>query len=238
MKKFTVLLLAVVGIFMLTNSAQALTFELLVPLFEDYPELKPAPDGTPTPPSPWWLKAVFTDVAGGVELTLSANLSEDNFVTEWDFNVADAYLSGLTFAVESVSGIAPTPLPGIGSDAYKADGTGGSFDIGFIFEQSNKPGVDRFDGTDSITYKITSNVTGFNAEAFNVLSYDGTGGWHTAAHIQNISPDPIVYGDDGKPITSTWIGDGKINPIPEPGTILLLGAGLLGLLGFGRKLRK
>jgi len=177
------------------------------------------------------------------KLTLGANLSSgtfggqtyNNYVSRWYFNL-DPNLDPeqLDF---SVSALYPktAPLPTKIShnptqpNDYKADGDG-KFDIEFLFPTSNN--VDRFDGDESITYLITYDGTGdMWASSFYFLSETGGGEgiWYTAAHIQDLNDGDTCKCKNGG--GSTWIG----SPVPVPSTMLLLGSGLVGLVGFRRK---
>jgi hypothetical protein len=235
MKKLLLLATLIVGVIAFSFPAQALTivdedsvtFQLDARFYEDEggSDLKPKPDG-----DPWWLQAIFEDTTDGVLLTLEANLSGDNFVNDWYFNL-DPQLNPLDLTFELQSGNTAPAADNILQDPdpskneYKADGTGGLFDIVFDFPEDD---ATRFEGQESIQYLITG--AGLSASSFNFLSDGGYGGWHTAAKIQALS-DP--------PGGSTWIGDGDgTPPIPEPTTILLVGLGLLGIAGLRKKLRK
>lgn len=192
-------------------------------------------DPTPAGTGPW-LQAKFEDVSSGeVKLTLKATgLTSPNFVDAsgqgnaelgWLFNINPAFISGLNIVFQSGSNTAPviaTPT----EDGYGADGDG-LYDFGFSF-----PAGDRFQQGFTDTFSITSGIVGFDASDFNFLSthQGGEGDYITAAHIQGI---PIPGADQ---TTSTWVGNGGGNGnVPEPATMLLLGSGLLGLAGYGRK---
>ncbi len=199
------MLLILIGGTMIAGSALAsiIAFDLSKPFIG-----KDNPDGSPP-----WLTAVFNDDTGNpntVELTLTANLIDDNFISEFYFNSS---------AVVNLTPIA-TPLDSVihSGNTLMADGTGGTFDYLLNFNTSNSPSEDRFDGSESHTYILTSNSGVISAETFN-LTADGSL-YHVAAHIQSIS-----MGEG-----STWIAD----PVPEPASMLLFSFGVAGLVGIVR----
>lgn len=189
-------------------------------------EFSGASDPSGTPP---WLQATFTDVVGGVQLTLASLLQDPaEFVDEWMFNL-DPTLdpTALSIAYQSRTGsFGSNPVVSTGVNAFKADGDG-FYDIRFVFDKA--PPSDRFGNTDSVTYLI-SGITGLDAADFLFWDQGGSkGDFMSAAHIQGIAPDGQNSG---------WIGgdDGSLPPeqIPEPGMLFLMGAGLLGL-GMARR---
>ena len=180
------------------------------------------------------LTAKFQDVSGGVLLTLQTNLSGSELVSEWDLNFnPNLDVTKLNFNLQS-GGTGPTGVtPSLGADSFKADGTGGFFDIGFNFPTSNS--VDRFDGSETLTYKITSTQS-ISAADFNFQSSGSTGagtngvdkgGWTSAAHIQSIAGAQ----DSG------WIGNGSTNVVPAPPTAVLMGLGGIAL-GIGAAIQR
>lgn len=170
-----------------------------------------APDG----PGPY-LRATFEDVPGGVELTMASLLiGSTEFVDEWYFNLDPALDPALLSIAYSAGG------PSAGSvmqavDAFKADGDG-LYD--FRFDFANAPPSSRFNGSDSVTYLITSSES-ISSASFNYLSAPdgGNGPFVTAAHV-------LGTGDGGN---SGWI------TVPEPATAGLLAIGLV-LLGARRR---
>lgn len=185
-----------------TVSAASVSFDLTVEFSGATP-----PDGAGP-----WLRATFTDVVGGVELELESLLTgSTEFLDVWDFNL-DPMLSPtlLSFAHTGSSGSFNLPTIATGVDAFMADGDG-LYDIEFEFD--NAPPADRFGGSDSVSYLITS------TESISALSFDflsapagGHGPFPTAAHVQGTGG-----GDE-----SGWI------TVPEPSAVLLLALGALG----------
>jgi hypothetical protein len=245
MKRILFLIIVGVGTVLVATSipANALKFEL----DEEYTE------GTaPAGPSPW-LTATFIDVGfNQVQLTLDASgLTDGEFVSGWYFNI-DPVVAALGFSwfpPTVVSGPSFISGSGVGSnnqnasgadeDMYKAGGyKGDGFDIYFKFETSNDPGSDRFTAGSVATYTFTvSNLTEvLFPESFNFMNEAGY--FYSAAHVQGIDNSiafinsEFLDDDDG----SGWIGaTTSIAAIPEPATIILIGAGLATLLGIRRK---
>ncbi len=185
----------------------------------------------PTGPAPW-LEARFSDVAGGVQLTLMAqNLSSTEFVSGWYFNLNPLLVpTQLSFAY--YSGGTATILPvQTGLDAFKADGDG-KYDILITFPTSGTA-AQRFSAGDSITFTVTG-ITGLTASDFEFQSAPsgGHGPFFSAAHVQGISGDLSGWVDPSGGNT------GASTKVPDGGsTIALLGSALLGLGVLGRKLR-
>lgn len=185
--------------------AKALTFDL------NYIFSGPGIPGNPGP----WGTATFSDVAGGVELTLSGSgLTGNEFFGAWYFNLNSALNPvSLSFAAQGNVGVDPSSVViSQGANLFKADGDG-FFDVVFDFATS---GANRLGAGDSITYLITG-IPGLTAADFNFTSVGGPiSGYHTAAHLQASS----VNGQ------SLWVADGDTpgGPVPEPTTYLVLGA--------------
>lgn len=173
-------------------------------------------------------KAVFDDggSSGIVTLTMSVlsgitGMPSGAYVNDWYFNVDPTLASGAStgVTVAYASGQIASSI-GNSTDAFKADGTGGAFDLYFEFPTSNPGQLGQ--GLSSV-YTLTG--TGITADTFNFLSPSspptaGNGGAISAIHLQGYT-------------SSVWIAGtgGRIPPeeIPEPGVLALVSVALLGL---------
>ncbi|HEY2918274.1 MAG TPA: PEP-CTERM sorting domain-containing protein [Candidatus Binatia bacterium] len=161
--------------------------------------------------------------ANCVTVTMSAAglNSGTEFISEWSFNsIVDPTTLTYTFQ----SGQTGTPQqPTTGFDCCQADGDG-KFDIQFNFETAID--ANRFTDNETSVYRITG--TGVNEANFNIASATGGGAgtWCTAAHVQGIATAP-GSGWVGAPCGTTDGGGTLQTPVPEPSTLLLVGAGLL-----------
>lgn len=220
MKKLLLLVTLITGFIAFSLPAQATS--LVMGLNYEFSGAN-EPAGSTDP----WLKATFDDggTPGVVTLKLEGvGLVANEFVTEWDFNFnPDLALDslGITTSYSDVS-------IDKGTDNFKADGDG-YFDIQFSFVQA--PPANRFGAGSVAMFEFT--MDGLTVNDFNFVSVDGPvgkTGFLTAAHVQGIGPNDDLSG---------WIAPNSHETvIPEPSTVFLLGLGLLGILGFGRKLKK
>ncbi len=181
---------------------------------------------TSTPP---WLTATFADVTiGTVTLTLTSKLNvTSEFISDVAFNVNPSILpSSLTIVQSPIVNPIPTSILHTTDNAQNLIGGGAAgfgFDIMMSWATANNSG--RFDDSDVVAFTITApNLTAADFDFTNTGSADAKIG----AHIQGI---PII----GDGTTSGAIKDGGGAPVPEPATMFLLGLGLIGIAGYGRK---
>jgi hypothetical protein len=192
--------------------------------------------GTAPAGSPPWIQAVFSDSGSPntVNLTLSAgNLSGNDFVTCWYFNVNPALnLSTMTLTASGSAGSFTGPSVQTGANAFKA-GPDGKFDLLFQFASTGDNST-RFTSGDSLTFTITG-IGGLTADDFNALSTctGGSAAYASAAHIESTDGDGWINP------TSTIQQDAETAPrVPDGGaTVVLLGASLVAIEAFRRRMQ-
>jgi hypothetical protein len=175
-----------------------------------------------------WITAIFDDSFGDantVRLTLSAHdLVSEESVGNWLFNfdsVLDPTL--LTFTVVDNAAAVPNAIE-TGVDKFKVNGDG-RYDILFDLPPPEGSFSSRLTAGETIVYDI-GYISPITVAAFDFFSARGKGGqgeFKTTAHILGIGP--IAE------------GSGRIGHVPEPSTVLLVAAGLVGL-AFNRGRRR
>ena len=120
----------------------------------------------------------------------------------------------------SNAGTGFTPGPWSGDGSKNVDGFG-------VFNQTIKSDDGFTSSSDTISFSLTDN-SGTWADAGSVLTGNADG-WLAAAHIF-VTSSP-ANAENGAVVTGFASG---VTQVPEPGTILLLITGLLGLAVYGR----
>jgi hypothetical protein len=176
----------------------------------------------PFGPGPW-ANLTFTDTgAGQVTATFTTLLSGSENISGWYLNVADAFAGNLTFTLGTTVGSFTIPTISQGLNAFKADGDGFYDNLLSFAVGGNANQV--FGAGESLSFVLTSSVSGLDASDFDQLSLDagGHGPFYTAAHVQNTTGT----GTGG----SGWIAPGNPGAVPDGGTtVMLLGSAFAGL---------
>lgn len=194
---------------------------------------------TPQSTKPW-LTATFNDVNGGVQLTLRSSLeTQSEFFSKILFNF-NPELNPTTLNFQYLSGYKAFDIA-TGVNSQDIGAVTGYFDILFAGPTSNNPTSDRFNNFDISVYKITRSTS--SAQYLTVSDFDfpsviitknrnsstsSPTDYFAAAHLQGIPGEGSV---------KIVPGDSEV-PIPEPGTIALLGIGLAGLSIYRWKSRR
>jgi hypothetical protein len=198
------------------------------------------------PPPTGSLTAVFTDgtgtgsggngiPTGDVQLVITSNLGSGENL---DPNKAlylnidptkDAQLGNVHFALTANTNFPQAASVLTGKDSFKADGTGGHFDIRFTYSPSTKA----FTNGESQTYLITNSSGSISAADFDFANEDV--GYYGAVHIQN-------SGSVWVSANASYDSGGGGNPLasvaPAPPSAVLLGLGGLGFVGMLAWLRR
>ncbi len=168
-----------------------------------------------------------TSIAGGVHFVFKGTMTGTEFITGLYGNI-DPYK---TTSATNIAGNTETIGGGFqfAQDSFKADGDG-FFD--WVLDLSSNP--PRFDGTDTLSWDFL----GINLADISGLSVNGPvgkTGFQNAIHAQG-----LVNGGSGWD-SNTGCPDcvpTPVNQVPEPGTLALMGAGLVSLGLAGKRKQK
>lgn len=165
-----------------------------------------------------------------VNLTMEVfkGLDAGGYVNDWAFNIQSPYTIGTVVAVMPTTQASTIEFNGKNSNKNFGGADGGSFDLGFYFKNAS-PGQLAVGSTS--VYKI-SGASGSSLLASYFFD-ENDKGLYSAVHVQGYGASSFYKGVTEQPPVIYPPAE-----IPEPGTVALLGLGLLGFAAARRKISK
>ena len=173
-----------------------------------------------------------------IDLT-SPTMASITFTANPGFQFIDSGIAGVNVNATTWTASTPTAtqLPGFAAFGFS---TGTGHEDGFGIFNQNFNNSDGFDhAVQSLTFTLTD-TSGTWANATNVL-IQNLGGWFDAAHIAVCNPPGgLSCTQSLGAIVTGYAGENTLTgntppPIPEPGSLFLLGSAVLTAAGFVRR---